>query len=83
MTEHPPIDIVSGRLHSEFVRLLFLQTHRDTDLFFTGSGVLSPQSDRGFFHYYRTTFSTQFKSKVCLVLTKTSVTHHPRKLLVY
>ena len=24
----------SGRLHSEFVRLLFLQTHRETDRFF-------------------------------------------------
>jgi hypothetical protein len=27
-----------GRLHSEFVRLLFLQTHRETDRFFTDSG---------------------------------------------
>jgi hypothetical protein len=32
--------IASGRLHSEFVRLLFLQTHRETDRFFAGSGVL-------------------------------------------
>ncbi len=31
----------SGRLHSEFVRLLFLQSHRETDHFFTVSGVLS------------------------------------------
>jgi hypothetical protein len=30
----------SGRLHSEFVRLLFLQVHRETDRFFTDSGVL-------------------------------------------
>ena len=29
----------SGRLHSEFVFLLFLQTHRETDLFFPDSGV--------------------------------------------
>ena len=29
----------SGRLHSEFVRLLFVQTHRETDRFFTASGV--------------------------------------------
>ncbi len=29
----------SGRLHSEFVRLLFLQTHRETDRFFAASGV--------------------------------------------
>jgi hypothetical protein len=31
----------SGRLHSEFVRLLFLQADRETDLFFAGSGFLS------------------------------------------
>jgi hypothetical protein len=29
----------SGRLHSEFVRLLFLQAHRETDRFYTDSGV--------------------------------------------
>jgi hypothetical protein len=29
----------SGMLHSEFVRLSFLQTHRETDRFFTTSGV--------------------------------------------
>ncbi len=28
----------SGRLHSEFVRLLFLQAHRETDRFFAVSG---------------------------------------------
>ena len=27
----------SGRLHSEFIRLLFLQTHRETDRFFAAS----------------------------------------------
>jgi hypothetical protein len=35
------IDSTSGRLHSEFVRLLFLQTHRETDRFFAALGVLS------------------------------------------
>jgi hypothetical protein len=29
----PPIASTSGRLHSEFVSLLFLQAHRETDLF--------------------------------------------------
>ncbi len=38
----PTIPSTSGRLHSEFVRLLFLQTHRETDrFFFATSGVLS------------------------------------------
>jgi hypothetical protein len=32
----------SGRLHSEFVCLLFLQAHRETDRFFAPSGVELP-----------------------------------------
>jgi hypothetical protein len=66
----PAIASTSGRLHSEFVRLLFLQAHRETDRFFSSSGVLSTQSDRGFFHYLRTSFSDQLKSKVGLTLAK-------------
>ena len=45
-----PIVGTSGSLDSEFVRLLFLQTHRETDLFFTASGVQLAQSDPGQFH---------------------------------
>jgi hypothetical protein len=33
------ITSTSERLHSEFIRLLFLQSHRETDHFFAGSGV--------------------------------------------
>ena len=39
----------SGSLHSELVRLLFLQDHRETDHFFATSGVQLTQSDRVFF----------------------------------
>ncbi len=60
----------SGRLHSEFVRLLFLQAHRETDRLFAASGVLSAQSDRGFYHLRRAAVSAQLKSKVGLVLAK-------------
>ncbi len=35
----PAIASTSGRLHSEFVRLLFLQAHRETYRFFAASGV--------------------------------------------
>jgi hypothetical protein len=35
----PDIASTSVRLHSEFVRLLFLQAHRETDRFFAASGV--------------------------------------------
>ncbi len=39
--------------------------------FLSTSGVLSAQSDRGFFHYLRVVFSVQFKIKVGLTLPKT------------
>jgi hypothetical protein len=58
----PTIGSTSDRLHSEFVRLLFLQAHRETDRFFAASGVLSSQSDRGFYHYRRASVSAQLKS---------------------
>ena len=35
----PAIASTPGRLHCEFVCLLFLQTHRETDLFLEASGV--------------------------------------------
>jgi hypothetical protein len=37
----------SGRLHSGFIRLLFLHSHQETDRFFGPSGVLLPQSTSG------------------------------------
>ena len=43
----------SGRLHSEFVRLVFLQDHRETARFFAASGVQLAQSTSGYFHYRR------------------------------
>jgi hypothetical protein len=33
----PSIASTSGRLHSEFIRILFLQDHRETDRFFSSS----------------------------------------------
>ncbi len=45
------IACTSGRLHSEFVRLLFLQDHRETDRFFADSGVQVAQSNSGLFHF--------------------------------
>jgi hypothetical protein len=60
----------SVRLHSEFVRLLFLQSHRETDRFFSVSGVHLAQTDRGQFHFRRAAFSQQLKGKVGLTLDK-------------
>ena len=62
----------SGRFHSEFIRLLFLQGHRETDRFFAASGVQLAQSTRGFFHYHRTVFSSILKSRVGNILDKTT-----------
>ena len=55
----PAIASTPGRLHSEFVRLLFLQAHRETDRFFAASGVQLAQSTSGQFQYRRAAFSSQ------------------------
>jgi hypothetical protein len=61
---------VSGRLHSEFVRLLFLQAHQEPDRFFAASGVQLAQSTSGLFHFRRAAFAQQLKSRVVLTLVK-------------
>jgi hypothetical protein len=67
----PAISSTSGRLHSEFIRILFLQTHRETDRFFAVSGVQSAQSNMGaFFHFRRASFSSMIKWRVSSILTK-------------
>ncbi len=65
----------SGRLHSEFVRLLFLQAHRETDRFFAASGVQLAQTNPSgqLFTFRRSVFLTQLKSKVGLALDKAAV----------
>jgi hypothetical protein len=61
----------SGRLHTEFVRILFLQDHRETDRFFAASGVhLAQTHPGGQFTFRRATFLTQLQSKVGLALVK-------------
>jgi hypothetical protein len=71
------LDIVgtNGRLHSDFIRLLFLQVHRETDRFFTASGVQSAQSNLGStcFHFHHVDVLNQRKSKCGLLLGKTAV----------
>ncbi len=57
------ITSTSGRLHSEFIRLLFLQTHWETDRFFATSGVQLAQCNSGLFHFLRVVFSPNLKSK--------------------
>jgi hypothetical protein len=65
----PDIAITSGRLHSEFIRLL--QVHRETDRFFTASGVPLVQSTSGgFFHFRRAAYFSTLKSKRGNLLVK-------------
>jgi hypothetical protein len=51
--------------------LLFLQAHRETDRFFTSSGVQLAQTDCGQFHFRRAAFGQHLKSRVDLALVKT------------
>ena len=70
----PAIASTSGRLHSEFIRILFLQAHRETHRFFAASGVQSAQANMGaFFHFRRAAFSSILKSRVSSILTKAVV----------
>jgi hypothetical protein len=66
----PTIPSTSDRLHSEFVRLLFLQAHRETDRFVAASGVQLTQTQRGMFHFRRAAFSQLLKRKVSLLLLR-------------
>jgi hypothetical protein len=66
----PAIASTSGRLHCEFIRLLFVQAHRQTDHFFAASGVQLAQSTSGLFHFRRAAFSANLKAKVGSTLAK-------------
>jgi hypothetical protein len=70
----------SGRLHSEFVRLLFLQSNRETDRFFAASGLQLAQNDRGQFHFRRVVFSLHLKERVGNILGKSTVLRITLKL---
>ena len=70
----PTIVSTSGRLHSEFIRLLFLQSRRETDRFFASSGVQPPQSTSGgLFHFRLSLFLVSLKGKVDITLPKAAV----------
>jgi hypothetical protein len=65
------ITSTSGRIHSDFIRILFLQAHRETEPFFAASGVQSAQSNMGaFFHFRRAAFSSMMNSRVSSILAK-------------
>ncbi len=67
LTLFPLCLLLLVRLRGEFVRLLFLQAHRETDRFLTASGVQLAQTN---FHFRRAAFSSQLKSRVGNILAK-------------
>ena len=64
---------ISSRMHGEFLRLLFLQAHRETTAHFIATGLPSQQnrSDNAF-RFKRAAFYMGLKSKVGLVAAKAS-----------
>ena len=66
----PAVASTSGRLHSEFIRLLFLQAHRETDRFFAASGVQLAQPNSGQFHFHRPVFSSELRATVGTTVVK-------------
>ncbi len=69
----PVILSTSGRLHSDFVILLFLHVHRETERFLPVSGVQLSQSNSVQFHYHHVVFSSHLKSKCGNILAKSTV----------
>jgi hypothetical protein len=68
----PSIMTTSSRMHGEFLRLLFLQAHRETTAHFNTTG-LPPQQNRSdkAFLFKRAAFYMGLKSKVGLVTANT------------
>jgi hypothetical protein len=69
----PAIMTTSSRMLGEFLRLLFLQAHRETTAHFNATG-LPPQQNRldNAFRFKRAAFYLGLKSKVGLVTAKAS-----------
>jgi hypothetical protein len=56
----------STRMHGEFLRLLFLQAHRETEAHFTAAGMSSQRNQSDSFRFKRAAFYQSLKSKVGL-----------------
>ena len=58
-------------MHGEFLRLIFLQAHRETEDYFRFTGV-SAQHTTDMFRFRRAAFYSGLKSKVGLIAAKTA-----------
>ena len=66
----PAIVSTSNRMHGEFLRLLFLQAHRETEAHFTAAGMLSQRNQSESFRFKRAAFYQGLESKVGLAAAK-------------
>jgi hypothetical protein len=66
----PAIMSTSNRMHGEFLRLLFLQAHRETEAHFTAVGMPSQRNQSESFRFKRAAFYQGLKSKVGLAASK-------------
>ena len=66
----PAILSTSTRMHGEFLRLLFLQAHRETEAHFTATGMPSQRNQSDSFCFKRATFYQSLNSKVGLAAAK-------------
>ena len=63
-------DSTSTRMHGEFLRLLFLQAHRETEAHFTAVGMSSQNINTEALRFKRAAFYNGLKSKVGLAAAK-------------
>jgi hypothetical protein len=66
----PAIMSTSNRMLGEFLRLLFLQAHRETKAHFTAAGLPSQRNQSESFRFKRAAFYQGLKSKVGLAAAK-------------
>ena len=66
----PAIVSTSTRMHVEFLRLLFLQAHRETEAHFTAAGMSSQRHQSDSFRFKRAAYYQSLKSKVGLAAAK-------------
>ena len=66
----PGIVSTSIHMHGEFLRLLFLQAHRETEAHFTAAGMSSQRNRSDSFRFKRAAFYQSLKSKVGLAAAK-------------
>jgi hypothetical protein len=66
----PAIMSTSNRMHGEFLRLLFLQAHRETEAHFTAAGMPSQRNQSESLRFKHAAFYQGLKSKVGLAAAK-------------